>query len=426
MPIHQELSQFISPWETKLTSYGSTEVESLEDCIRAIELRLESIRGSYAESTDMNNENFVQMILIDSAFIIELFLLDFCYDSIDGIDSICRKPWLIDDVGRDLSLLENQLPFFILSFGSSKNIADSFLKLSYNFFEGRGNTDKFLHYLSNFEVKHFVDMLTYNYIVSSPKRNSVQQEKVKFPLSATDLLEAGIRFRKGTSRCLFRITFSHRELEIPSLKLEDGTESLFRNVIAFEQCYYQNNSYLTNYMHFLACFIKSSEDVKLLPRKRIIENQLGSHNEVVTLIQTLRKETILWDGKFYFASLCNVLATYCMGPKFMMNVKAQNRDNKDEQSIKGEVELCDWKRIGVDNVLKVALLSLMIVDLSLQSPLQMEVSDATQPHFQVVSNVHANGNVILDDMKMQVEEGVSFLSEYMMGPMPDDMSFLMI
>ncbi|KAK6912623.1 Protein of unknown function DUF247, plant [Dillenia turbinata] len=299
---------------------------SLEDCIRAILSRVERIRDSYAESFDMSNENFVQMILVDSAFIIELFLLDSRYDSIDQIDPICRKPWLIDDVGRDLKLLENQLPFFILeelfnlAFGSRKNIADSFLKLSYSFFEGRENTNNFLQYMSNSEVKHFVDMLRYNYIASAPKRNSKQHEKVKFPLSATDLSKAGISFRKGKSRCLFRITFSDIELEIPSLKLEDGTESLFRNIIAFEQCYYQNNSYLTDYVHFLACLIRSSEDVELLARKRIIENQLGSHYEVVTLIQNLRKETKLWGGKFYFASLCNGLPAHCTGPEFMLNV----------------------------------------------------------------------------------------------------------
>ncbi|KAK6927507.1 Protein of unknown function DUF247, plant [Dillenia turbinata] len=289
---------------------------SLEDCIRAIKSRIERIRDSYAESIDMSNENFVQMILVDSAFIIELFLLS-RYDSVDEIDPICRKPWLIDDVSRDLRLVENQLPFFILeelfnlAFGSNENIADSFLKLSYKFFEGSENINAFLELTLNSEVKHFVDMLRYSYIASATRRSSKQPENFEFPPSALELWGAGVSFRKGTGNCLFNIKFRNRVLEMASLMLEDGTETLFRNLIAFEQYYYQNSSYITDYVHLLACLIKSSGDVKLLARKGIIENQLGSPMEVVSLIQNLRKETVVWGGKFYFASLCNELIEYC-------------------------------------------------------------------------------------------------------------------
>ncbi|KAK6912622.1 Protein of unknown function DUF247, plant [Dillenia turbinata] len=291
---------------------------SLEDCVKVIESREERIRDSFAERIDMSSENFVLMILTDSAFIIELLLLHSHYDSIDDTDPICKKPWLIDDVSRDLSLLENQLPLFILeelfnlAFGSNEDIADSFLKISYKFFVGSENINKFLEHTLNSGVQHFVDLLRIYYITQAPERRSRQQ--VEFPISAIELLEAGISFKKGKSKSLFGFEFKGGVLKMPYFKIDYRKETLFRNLIAFEQCCHQSNSYITDYVNFLACLIKSTEDVWLLARKGIIEHRLGSHAEAANLIQNMCKETLVLGGKFYFAGLCEKLIVYCRTP----------------------------------------------------------------------------------------------------------------
>ena len=63
-------------------------------------------------------KEFLKMIQWDVVFILELFLKtrEFKEDSEDKYkyDCITGKPWLRDAVQRDLILLENQLPFWIL------------------------------------------------------------------------------------------------------------------------------------------------------------------------------------------------------------------------------------------------------------------------------------------------------------------------
>ena len=73
------------------------------------------IRASYSESTAwIDSPDFVEMILHDSIFIIEL-MLRFNLKGPERIgDPLMDEPCLENTIKRDLILLENQLPYFIL------------------------------------------------------------------------------------------------------------------------------------------------------------------------------------------------------------------------------------------------------------------------------------------------------------------------
>ena len=62
----------------------------------------------------MSNKEFVEMILLDGCFIVEVILGFSNYHTIKPDDRVYNKPWLFFDVRRDMALLENQLPFFLL------------------------------------------------------------------------------------------------------------------------------------------------------------------------------------------------------------------------------------------------------------------------------------------------------------------------
>ncbi|KAI6681363.1 hypothetical protein NL676_035244 [Syzygium grande] len=83
----------------------------------------------------------------------------------------------------------------------------------------------------------------------------------------------------GESKCLFDIEFKNGVLNIPHLTLYDTTESYFRNIIAFEQCYYFD-TYLTDYMAFMDHLVDTPGDAKLLIDKEIIENWLSDKKAV--------------------------------------------------------------------------------------------------------------------------------------------------
>ncbi|KAB2619062.1 hypothetical protein D8674_014931 [Pyrus ussuriensis x Pyrus communis] len=79
------------------------------------------LRGSYAEPIEFGSDQFVRIVLVDAAFIIEFLLR-------------CR-----DSNCEDLRLLENQLPFFILqvlfdTLSSPAHPRPSLLEISYSFF----------------------------------------------------------------------------------------------------------------------------------------------------------------------------------------------------------------------------------------------------------------------------------------------------
>ncbi|KAL9385709.1 hypothetical protein Peur_022719 [Populus x canadensis] len=94
--------------------------ESLNVLSSTIEVEKDKIKHCYADDTFVEfskDDKFVKMILFDAVFIFELFLKNE-EDRRDNKryqdDFIIGKPWLRAAIQRDLILLENQLPFFIL------------------------------------------------------------------------------------------------------------------------------------------------------------------------------------------------------------------------------------------------------------------------------------------------------------------------
>ncbi|MCI30165.1 hypothetical protein A2U01_0051374, partial [Trifolium medium] len=105
---------------------------------------------------------------------------------------------------------------------------------------------------------------------------SRKHEPMKHLPSVTELLEAGVRFKVNTkSQCLLDLRFSGRVLEIPQLKVEDGTEILFRNMVALEQCHYPYESYITDYVAVLDFLVNTGRDVDILVRQKILVHWLG-------------------------------------------------------------------------------------------------------------------------------------------------------
>ncbi|XP_070669359.1 UPF0481 protein At3g47200-like isoform X2 [Malus domestica] len=165
------------------------------DCIQMIKNQEKELRGFYAESIEFFSDEFVRIVLVDAAFVIELLLRyyhkygpdedysqgeDYIFNNpwllwdVQDEDYIFNNPWMLWDVLPDLRLLENQLPFFILqdlfnklSFSSQ---LPSLLKISSLFFErgfiGWEKEENFVTRLENFvarlssgKVQHFVDLI---------------------------------------------------------------------------------------------------------------------------------------------------------------------------------------------------------------------------------------------------------------------------
>lgn len=130
--------------------------------------------------------------------------------------------------------------------------------------------------------------------------------------TATKLQEAGVSFEKVTKRHLLDIKFEKHSclswflclgcipksthfkarFRIPQLKVDNTTECVLRNLIAFEQCHYADMPYICNYVSLIDSLIHTKDDVELLVEKEVIVHELGSDKEVATLVNGLCKHVV--------------------------------------------------------------------------------------------------------------------------------------
>jgi hypothetical protein len=132
---------------------------------------------------------------------------------------------------------------------------------------------------------------------------------------ATSLNEAGIVFRKGTTRTLFDLTFRNGALEIPPLLIHDSTVSLFQNLIAYEQLSRGTAKYITSYFAFMSRLVYDRRDAELLESKGIIQNDTSGWKDISVLFNDMRKQVAVQD--FYYANLCqNLNSNFRTRPAF--------------------------------------------------------------------------------------------------------------
>ncbi|XP_050284970.1 UPF0481 protein At3g47200-like [Quercus robur] len=295
------------------------------DILRIIMDNEQSIRRCYEESFNISGGDFVRMVFLDSAFIIQHLLM-----ATTGGDEqyknryIYSKPWLNSLILLDLMLLENQLPFFILEeiynkVWSKENNDISFFDLACKYFK------KYLPFHDEEKkptvekVEHFTDLIRCFY---KPSNNHKFGVTISYVYSATKLYESGVRFKMTENRRFDNIEFQKWEpcgncqcfnfswlldflpclkcfpcseriqslLSLPSFVANNGNEDLFRNLMALEQCHYPLEAYICNYVVLLDQLVNTIEDVELLVDKGIIVNELGSYDVVATMINKLALE----------------------------------------------------------------------------------------------------------------------------------------
>ncbi|KAJ6934290.1 hypothetical protein NC651_009356 [Populus alba x Populus x berolinensis] len=253
-------------------------------------------RQFYDQSeVSLGQDEFVEMLLLDGCFIVELIRK---YNKSPGVnDIVFRVAWIHSSIETDMLLLENQLPFFVLlelfTMTSEQNEKDLFgMALSFcrQIFPGLGN-----HTIPENECRHLLDMLYYSGYQLPDSSGSPNDNDCNFIRNAKELQEDGIKFKKreGSSRLFDVVFLKNGTIEIPCLKIDDRTESLFRNLVAYEQFYECIPQYVTDYTILMDYLINTQEDVQILRHSGIIENGLGDDGMVCSLFNNICKNVIL-------------------------------------------------------------------------------------------------------------------------------------
>lgn len=286
-------------------------------------LELEA-RRCYTESIDLTTDEFIEMLLLDGCFVIEVIRkFEMAYLR-NKNDPIFQMDWIVISLQRDLILFENQLPFFILcklfDLIEAPDNRSRFMYLALCFFRDLlpGNDyRKQVDASPDLNFKHLLGLIHKNWIPSyggGPKLNEKAQNTMswRFIPSATELLEAGVKIKKATEGSLFDIKFEHGVIRVPPLRIEDRTETFLRNLIAYEQYYPDIQfSYVSDYVRVIDCLINSINDVEILCRCEIIDNWLGD-KEVVCDIFNKISDAVAGPGpSFQYADIFNKINKHC-------------------------------------------------------------------------------------------------------------------
>ena len=304
-------------WQ-RVTAENSVNVETALQPIS--EQTMKQIHEFYGGTFTRSDEWLSKLILVDAAFILELFLR--CHSNIwPSEDPMLCESFLLPTVINDLLLLENQLPFWFLeevfqhaSPMHSGVLSVTVLQLTFEFFKDF-NVQNISHENSDVKIQHFTDLLRTFLLPQSLWPSSTQlpqrgNKKVKLLYSATQLQQAGVKFKVSSNKCLVGLKFENGVLEIPCLEFYDTTEALIRNIMALEQTRYIRNGYVTDYYFMLDFLINTTKDMDLLCDNGIVDNYLGDNNEATLIVNNLHKN-ILWVGLgTEYCKLCESLNAF--------------------------------------------------------------------------------------------------------------------
>ncbi|XP_058760472.1 UPF0481 protein At3g47200-like [Vicia villosa] len=201
---------------------------SLDDLVFKFQEWENRIRSCYAGLFSYNSNDFLKIIIIDACFIIELFLRNFKYINWKENDPILLKPWLLYDITRDLTLLENQIPFFVLediyTLVSLNLEFPSFLAITICYF-CRYNLQKITSVVCP-APKHFTDLLRTFLLPQSSFHFEPAEigDEIDSVYSVSQLSEAGLVFEVSESKCLLELNFDDKGVfKMPCFHVHDGT-----------------------------------------------------------------------------------------------------------------------------------------------------------------------------------------------------------
>ncbi|KAK1286998.1 UPF0481 protein [Acorus calamus] len=313
----------------KLVSKNDNPSMKMKSCLNALKDMEKNARSCYSEFIDMESDKFVEMLLLDGCFIVsilnsvqqELLVPSDRGDAEDDGGLIHSTVWIWGEVKKDLLLLENQIPFFVIRklcelLINTVNVTSYPISLALDCLS-TCYPGKMCHPKKNTapseEPCHLLHLFYFSILAPLPQSpfagNSDTKEWIP---SATRLKEAGIKLKVKDSNSFLDVAFHQGTLEIPALDLSNGSESVLRNLIAFEQCYDPQRlksglpkrlHHLADYAFFMDCLVDRAEDIVVLEDAKIVLNWRGSEEMATSMFNQLTVE-VNWDsGSNYLSRL---------------------------------------------------------------------------------------------------------------------------
>ncbi|XP_027368542.1 UPF0481 protein At3g47200-like [Abrus precatorius] len=294
---------------------------------------VEELRDSYNPLDPIwmqDTPRFLQMVILDGCFMLEILRVN---DSVPG-DYVDNDPvfgehgklYFVPYIKRDMLMLENQLPLMVLHIliqvetDITQGVEELLMKKILKFFFTTSTPQiakfgKCMHVLDVYRKSLIQQGPTLRTRVAKQAHRSWFNEEHGNDIirSATELQEAGIRFKKSKSNSLGDISFVGGVLRLPTIVIDDTTEYMFLNLIAFERLHVGAGNEVTSYIFFMDTMIDCEMDVALLHRDGVLINGLGSDKAVAKLFNSLSKD-ITVDGEGVLDVVSMSMSNYCKKP----------------------------------------------------------------------------------------------------------------
>ncbi|XP_004296249.1 PREDICTED: UPF0481 protein At3g47200-like [Fragaria vesca subsp. vesca] len=278
---------------------------SLDTCVKALKQMENKARRCYNEDISLTSDEFVQLMLIDTCFIIELFL-KYSYKSLRSRrDPIFNSPGMLIELRCNMVVLENQIPFFVVQrlfqlVPLPTQCTESLSELATRFF-------KYLlpgEYRREQEGHHLLDLIRHCILPTHHKLQSTGKKTPDYLDCVKKLKRAGVKFQCATVvHSFLDVKFTNGVFKMPPLLVHHCTETLLKNLIALEQRHIGDDpvQHITSYAYLMGCLIQSEKDVKLLRKKQILVHEEKNDKEVFEVLKKLCEQIDLKD--FYYVRL---------------------------------------------------------------------------------------------------------------------------
>ncbi|KAF3325500.1 hypothetical protein FCM35_KLT10571 [Carex littledalei] len=274
----------------------------------------------YKEQFDLKVEDLVEMLILDSCFIIRI-ILSFNQIVMTFLDVNMKE------VRSDLLLLENQIPLLFIvkvyywlfmdprvdrpTLPTIDDALEEFIcwgmpwRTNYHgmsFWSPEDLIPKSTYYLPAVHLLHLywgyscTSSVGYSERYLIPVQEQPSSAEINLPMNepkviiknATELHQmAGITFEKLDREGLY-VTFSNGIMKMPCLNIDSNQKTLLVNLIAFESSSIeQNMRSFTTYIKILDELIDSERDVELLQQSGVIYNTLSSHKMAATFFNEI-------------------------------------------------------------------------------------------------------------------------------------------
>mgnify|MGYP000223366111 CR=1 FL=1 len=297
------------------------DISDVEELMKRLFYDPSDLHNHYSGLPNYSSESFQLLVTVDTIVIRELlvFILtpwDSILDEHTQFCKICNNNITYKQAVRDLFLMGNQIPMSYLKklieeFPNPPNlemdeiqkvVADVVKRIDpfpiRNSQHKSFGTPNFLH------CSHLLDWL-YVWVIRKPleenRRKAIEQRADPIPSdlpSASQLYKAGIRFRAiEGSISVMKYDKRKRRFDLPQLVVQDNTEDLLRNFLAYEETLINTGHEFSLYVVTMDSLIKTQEDLEILSKAFVIQSELGSSERLLQMWSAMAKNVVIQPSK---------------------------------------------------------------------------------------------------------------------------------